>query len=409
MMVCPLNWRLAEEELALDPLIDAEPALIVADAPHSGEMAAPDCRPAPRAGRSRSRWTRSTLSSPGRRRASCMTTRRHHCCWSIPPARPGGPRAQSCRKGAVMANARSVLPTCTIMTAKDHVLTASADVSCGRAEHPDPARVTVPEQRVTVMDRFDPWCLPGTPDPTGAPDADRASPRHLSGLDGTRWIGRGHRPFEPSAHDCHGLDRCTGSDLIRSNPRPRRPRHPNLWRDRDRARSWSIRKVEPMRESQVGSIGRAGPGVDVRITGHETVQPCPMAPGQQGEIWLQFTDIGLAGIGAKRIRERCVRGRLVPYRRRGPARRRTGFLLVRRPDQECHHLGRREHLPGRTRTRSGASIAGRCARHQWSAGRIRNGALCRLPPWFSAHGDQRSRGLGCVRQTNSPGSNIPRP
>ena len=118
--------------------------------------------------------------------------------------------------------------------------------------------------------------------------------------------------------------------------------------------------VTPVRPTTEMSCGRPRVGVEVRIVDEHDLE---VAVGQVGELIVR-SDLHVDDDA--RLSEHAggdgagVAQRLVPHRRRLPARRR-GRILFRRPDEGHHPPARREHLVvrGRSRDRQPSGGAGR--------------------------------------------------
>ena len=269
LMVCPLNWRLAEEELAWT-IADAEPRLLVADAHHASlaeKMAS--ARPVVQLGQINNVASGTTLEAPEPGPDTPLLL--VHTSGAT-----GRPKGAVLTQGAVVANAHLSWDM-HAMTAADHVLTGLPMFHVGGLNIQTlPALLCGAE--VTVMDRFEPGaCLAAIRDtrPTltvQVPATFQALMAHpdweATDLSSLRAIATGSTDVPvPIIEAVHAR----GIPVIQ------------IYGATETGPVVVYQKIADARE-QIGSIGRAGPGVDVQITGPDG---SALPVGEAGEIWLR--------------------------------------------------------------------------------------------------------------------------
>ena len=269
LIVCPLNWRLAEEELAWT-MGDADPGLLVADTAHLATArriadACPiaelklinDIEPQPLA-----QAYADTAEAP--------------LLLVYTSGATGRPKGAVLTQRAVTANARLSWDM-HAMTAEDHILTGLPMFHVGGL-----AIQTLPAllcgARVTVMDRFEPGaCLAAIRE--GRPTLMVQVPATFQAL-------MAHPDWDTTDLSCLRAIATGSTDVpvpIIEAVHARNVPVIQIYGATETGPVVVYQKVEDAR-ARLGSIGRAGPGVTVQITGPDGKA---LPDGEAGEIWLR--------------------------------------------------------------------------------------------------------------------------
>ena len=269
LMVCPLNWRLAKEELAWT-IDDASPGLIVSDEHHLGiaERIAGD-RPV-------LTLDEINLFTGGDRLGTMANDPTTPLLLVYTSGATGRPKGAVLTQGALMANARLSWDM-HAMAAEDHILTGLPMFHVGGLNiQTIPALLCGAE--VTVMDRFEPGaCLAAiqAARPTltvQVPATFQALMAHpdwgATDLGSLRAIATGSTDVPvPIIEAIHAR----GVPVIQ------------IYGATETGPVVVYQKIEDA-HTRIGSIGKAGPGVTVQISGPDGMA---LPDGEAGEIWLR--------------------------------------------------------------------------------------------------------------------------